>query len=412
MEVILVLCLFLSHWIIPSLCGQEFQSTGGEVTFDPRSSAQIKSVLWKIGNDKVIELDPNFGEDVTVYGRFKNRAYLNKTRATLTITKLTTEDSGIYTVEINNIQETETYNLKVIGNVSTPVISHSREGDHSNLTCVGKATAYSNYSWWSGDDTWLANGDLLRANKSNVPETGYKCKLRNPVSERTSSTVFEGDLFPPAVPVYCPLNGEVTLNATLHEALESGGITRIEWTFNSFVIALWGDNTSAVYGGFQNRTDLIHETGQISVYNLTAQDDGVYSVRINYIGLAKVYKLKVIARVSKPTITYSCSDKVCVLTCKTENSHNVTYQWWTGAAWIDASVNFTTEKNGRFRCRVSNPVSSETSDYVDGTDWFKDDGHKVLVITLSVIASVVAFIGLGGLLYFKRDTLMKPWNEK
>lgn len=84
-----------------------------ELTFILHSSDQITKVLWKFGKDKIIEFDPNFGKNT--YGNFMNRAHLNDTTGILTITNLTTEDSGTYSVEINNVLQTETYSLKVYG---------------------------------------------------------------------------------------------------------------------------------------------------------------------------------------------------------------------------------------------------------------------------------------------------------
>lgn len=57
-------------------------------------------------------------------------------------------------------------NLSWPENVGIPVIFHSREGDQSNLTCVEKDTAHIKYSWWSGDDACLADGNLLRAKRA------------------------------------------------------------------------------------------------------------------------------------------------------------------------------------------------------------------------------------------------------
>lgn len=85
------------------------------MTFSPNTTAQIKSILWKFGKDKVVEFDPAFSPSPETYGRFQNRAHLNVSTGMLNITNLTTEDSGTYSVEINNILQRETYNLEVIG---------------------------------------------------------------------------------------------------------------------------------------------------------------------------------------------------------------------------------------------------------------------------------------------------------
>ncbi|KAG5267730.1 hypothetical protein AALO_G00225010 [Alosa alosa] len=278
------------------------------------------------------------------------------------------------------------FSLKLLENVGKPVIDPSREGDQSTLTCEGKATEYSNYSWWSADNALLAAGDQLRVNKTGDPNRGYKCTLHNPVSEQTSNTALEEELFPAAVPVYCPLGGEVTLNSVEKPA----ALSSIEWIFNSSdSIVLWKNNTLHFYRGFQNRTYLNTETGQITVGSLTAEDDGVYSARINNRGLAKIYQLKVIAPVSKPTITSSCSATVCVLTCKTESAK---VQWWIGGVWQEGSANLTVEKevneDQSFSCRVSNPVSSETSDHIFVNNLFHYAPVSKPTITSSCSATV------------------------
>ncbi|XP_062374078.1 lymphocyte function-associated antigen 3 [Sardina pilchardus] len=197
-QIVLVFCLFLSHWISPGLSqDNKYARIKGNVTLSPVGEyGAVKSVVWKFGYDKVAEYDPTFDTQVQYYGSFKGRTMLNVTSGNITISNLTPEDEGTYTVEVNNAVLATTFSLQLFENVGKPVIYSSREGDQSNLTCKGKATEYSNYTWWSADDVLLATGDQLRVNKTGDPKRGYKCRLRNLVSEQTSNTVLEGDLFP------------------------------------------------------------------------------------------------------------------------------------------------------------------------------------------------------------------------
>ena len=71
------------------------------------------SITWKFQSNKVIEYDPNFTEDIDVYGDFKNRATLNKATGQLETTDLTKKDSGVYTLEVNS-EVNATYTVAVI----------------------------------------------------------------------------------------------------------------------------------------------------------------------------------------------------------------------------------------------------------------------------------------------------------
>lgn len=70
--------------------------------------------MWKSGNDKVAEYDPAFDKDTQYYGNFAGRTKLNLTSGSITISDLTDEDNGEFSVEVNNMQQSVKFSLKVI----------------------------------------------------------------------------------------------------------------------------------------------------------------------------------------------------------------------------------------------------------------------------------------------------------
>eukprot|EP00064_Thunnus_orientalis_P025059 superscaffoldBa00011814_g25385 len=112
----------------------------------------ITSIVWKHGPNIAMEWD---GDNTTAYRHFKDRGRLDTSTGALTITGLTPDDSGNYTVEINNKVTSKT-ELLVISPVSKPTLSEWCTGTYCVFICNGNTTGAEpvTYWWTSGDMTW------------------------------------------------------------------------------------------------------------------------------------------------------------------------------------------------------------------------------------------------------------------
>ena len=71
--------------------------------------------MWKFEIDKVAEFDPSFSEDVKIFGNYRGRTTLDKETGSITISKLTLEDSGTFSVEVDSVLMPDSYRLEVHG---------------------------------------------------------------------------------------------------------------------------------------------------------------------------------------------------------------------------------------------------------------------------------------------------------
>ncbi|KAM4537788.1 uncharacterized protein V3H82_023601 isoform 3-T3 [Fundulus diaphanus] len=138
-----------------------------------------------------MELDGGF---LTSYAHFMERGHMNYRTGEMTITNLTYKDTQVYTTEIVGAVINHNIHLRVISPVPVPTITSSCSLDASTctLTCEGDTTRAGpvNYTWMSDSvevphytDTYIIMKD-----SSDVKE--FKCKMKNPVSEETSSPFF------------------------------------------------------------------------------------------------------------------------------------------------------------------------------------------------------------------------------
>ncbi|XP_029612813.1 uncharacterized protein LOC115196278 isoform X5 [Salmo trutta] len=169
---------------------------GGKLVLTPDKStvpANITSILWKHGKNKVAEWDKDFG-GLDIYAAFKNRTTLDQTTGELRISGLMKTDSGVYSVEFNSKLLNKTYTLSVIKAVPKPTITSSCNPDKTSctLTCEGDITGAEpvTYSWKVGEGAWEVVDKHLSVSKSDTGKAnnGYKyiCKLNNTVSEEVS----------------------------------------------------------------------------------------------------------------------------------------------------------------------------------------------------------------------------------
>ncbi|KAF7663084.1 hypothetical protein LDENG_00218520 [Lucifuga dentata] len=178
--------------VVPEILVQK--KAGEEVLLAPNLASMtvpITVISWKHGPDLAIEWD---GQNIPdSYRHFKDRGSLNIKTGELTITGLTPEDSGSYTVEINN-KLTSTTRLQVILPVSKPTISISCDADMTRclLTCNvdashGEPLTYS----WTSSGVALENAakEYVITKEASSEKTEFSCEVMNPVSQESSESI-------------------------------------------------------------------------------------------------------------------------------------------------------------------------------------------------------------------------------
>ncbi|XP_067439895.1 CD48 antigen-like [Thunnus thynnus] len=164
-----------------------YRKIGDEAVLTPDSVVNpIKSIAWTHGPSIAIEWFRN-GDETFAYRQFKDRGRLNTLTGALKITGLTPDDSGSYTVEINNKVTSKT-ELLVISPVSKPTVSVWCMMIYCVLTCTGDTTGAEpvTYWWTSGNTTWSSTKEHKITMKD---EPWFSCTFKNPVSSNISEKV-------------------------------------------------------------------------------------------------------------------------------------------------------------------------------------------------------------------------------
>ncbi|XP_067438712.1 lymphocyte function-associated antigen 3-like [Thunnus thynnus] len=233
----------------------------------------ITSIEWKHGPDLAMEW---YGGETTAYRHFKDRGLLNTSTGALTITGLTPDDSGSYTVEINNKVTSKTQ-LLVISPVSKPTLSIWCEPEmtYCVLTCNGNTTGVElvTYWWTSGADTWSSTKEHNITKEDN--ELWFSCVFKNPVSSSSSEKVFNP--FMEKEPLY----GRIGDKAVLTPDSVVNLITSIEWKHGPDLAMEWYGGETFSYRHFKDRGRLNTLTGALTITGLTPDDSGSYTVEIN-----------------------------------------------------------------------------------------------------------------------------------
>ncbi|XP_067439570.1 uncharacterized protein [Thunnus thynnus] len=149
----------------------------------------INSIVWKHGPDIAMEW---YGDETYSYRQFKDHGRLNTLTGALTITGLTSDDSGNYTVDINNKLTSKT-ELLVISPVSKPTLSEWCSVTYCVFTCNGDTTGAEpvTYWWTSGDMTWSSTKEhKITMVEKELWSNWFSCVFENPVSINSSEKVF------------------------------------------------------------------------------------------------------------------------------------------------------------------------------------------------------------------------------
>ncbi|XP_077061577.1 T-lymphocyte surface antigen Ly-9-like isoform X3 [Siphateles boraxobius] len=184
-------------------CKEKKKAVGDEVYFrlDKPLPDSVTSITWKHINNgvtiKAIEWED--GETDIPNPRFKGITTLDTETGQITITKLTVEHTGLYTIDINSKEQKQRFTLTVMEPVPKPVIKIEQT---DNTDVVYLICEYSEAIIWKNSAGETLNGsahhpkgESITVTKTGNPEIFYTCTLQNTVSEETSDPVYERDLF-------------------------------------------------------------------------------------------------------------------------------------------------------------------------------------------------------------------------
>lgn len=168
-----------------SLCrSAEIRAVLGEDVVFPVEESGIHSILWKFGNDKVADYDPQFETTITYYGSFKERSHLDLKSGNLKISKLTLKDEGKFSVEINNTLSPKAFTLKLFPKVAAVQIERENPGvQPCKLLCKATLSADGDPAelQWSADGDVIGQTELLTVQEDKGFKS-YTCTASNPVS--------------------------------------------------------------------------------------------------------------------------------------------------------------------------------------------------------------------------------------
>ncbi|XP_067271508.1 SLAM family member 5-like [Pseudorasbora parva] len=176
----------------------------------------------------------------------------------------------------------------------------------------------------------------------------------------------------------------VTLNTDLTEIQEDDDIL---WRFrdeNSLIAKISrADKIFSTYddvpdGRFRDRLKLDHQTGSLTITNISTEHAGDYKLEIRGLKLtSKTFSVSVYARLPVPVISSnssncSSSSSSCSLVCSVLNVSHVTLSWFKGNSLLssisvsDLSISLSLpleveyQDKNTYSCVLNNPISNQT----------------------------------------------------
>ncbi|KAI4894154.1 hypothetical protein NFI96_010644, partial [Prochilodus magdalenae] len=291
----------------------------------------VPQILWLYRSEdlKIVDSKVSREENITAYNsdKFRDRLQLDRNNGSLTIANINREDSGVYTIQINNDQrKIWSFSVVVYAPVSKPVIRNQPEHHPGSSTqcsplCTVENGRDVNLSWYEGKQriSSIPSTDSskhlnLPLNISELNKTTYTCVAANPVSNQTtqlsitelcsntgsnnqSSQNHNSSQCAQLISTFDHKAGEEVITLQVQEGntvtIDTGktglqSVPQILWFYGPENIKIVD---SQITGGeiitdynrdrFRDRLQLDRNNGSLTIRNISREDSGVYKLQIN-----------------------------------------------------------------------------------------------------------------------------------
>ncbi|XP_029968648.1 uncharacterized protein LOC115403786 isoform X1 [Salarias fasciatus] len=201
----------------------------------------------------------------------------------------------------------------------------------------------------------------------------------------------------------------------LNPEIKASGANKILWKHNREKVVEFNGHEQNEYKPFEDRITLYWHTAELEITNLRYEDSGDYELEVNKELISFPFKLKVIGKVSKPSISCEIEDTSsdesgnrASLKCSAESSRSeslMKLEWsWRGS--MQPGPNLTIplgDENDEeeYNCTVSNPMSRETTTF-SARNCYSETNLTGIIVSCVVAVITVLLVILGLLLFLKR----------
>ncbi|XP_026105510.1 uncharacterized protein LOC113077305 [Carassius auratus] len=304
---------------------QVFVKEGDSVTLHTDVEAiQQKDIKWYFNDIRVAEINEDLSfictdvqcEDVNE--RFRDRLKLDNQTGSLTITNITNTDFGFYKVQIN-ISSRISENIYFVAVYGVPAVKSDEmsveEGESVTLD-PGETKSPNDVMTWYFNDILIAEitGDQSKICTDDQCDERFRDRLK--LNHQTGSltitntrttdsglyelkiisssggtivkrfSIIVGSFFSVDTCEAPVMEGD---SVTLHPDVETNQQGRMRWYFNSIYIAEISKDLSEICTDvecnegterFRDRLKLDHQTGSLTITNITNTDSGLYELQI------------------------------------------------------------------------------------------------------------------------------------
>ncbi|XP_077956870.1 uncharacterized protein LOC120819029 isoform X8 [Gasterosteus aculeatus] len=305
----------------------------------------------------------------------------------LTWANVAQSNAGAYKAEVHGRDGKSRWTSKptrlcVIDPVPKPTVTHECKQTEVKFTCKVQPKQAEGF-----DFEWLQNNEVLDKEKGQTltrpgdQVTGpIKCKLSNRVSSETSEAVHQTCYNPSQqCDCYVATGGNATLPMTF--ALDQSD--KLTWMHGRKTILRQTKDKFTSEGKniiVTNNSTIVIVTanGSLTWANVAQSNAGAYKAEVHDRDgksrwASKSTRLCVIDPVPKPTVTHECNQTEVKLTCDVQTkAEGFDFEWLQNNQVLDTEKGQTLTRpgdqvTGPIKCKLSNRVSSETSEAVHQT---------------------------------------------
>ncbi|XP_040003479.1 uncharacterized protein LOC120801051 isoform X2 [Xiphias gladius] len=188
----------------------------------------------------------------------------------------------------------------------------------------------------------------------------------------------------------------------------TGQPDHILWKHNRDKVVEFNGREEQVYDRFHNRVTLDWVSAELNITDLRYEDSGEFELEafiMNKDVHHSHYKLKVIDKVAKPTISCEVNNgnstvngTQATLMCSADPTHpqsSMKFEWGSGGnpqPGAELTISLEDEHDDKkYTCRVSNPLTVETATFT-AKDCFSDESPKSVALAASLATTIL--IGL------------------